>query len=182
MSGRTALAAATALAVLLVACGEPDPVATMAGQACESFAEAGTPIERRLAEEDLLAALDDNEAVSIVDLLDRMRTTCPESAADMLLGSATNTERSAVQDQVSLDVEECEDESAAGTVTSEADRAVSVRVEVRFSDGAEVLLDTSGDVVSELHPGQTGRWEVYAAGNEDVDTCYAEIVQVVPHA
>lgn len=80
---------------------------------------------------------------------------------------------------VALDVTLCDRTyGAEGTVVNGSDQTVDVFVDVQFIDVNEVMADSGIGQVSNLQPGQTGRWEA-GANTERWSTCRAELGDVI---
>jgi hypothetical protein len=171
-------AAIGAFAVFVAGCGErPDPAVAAAADICEQLDAANTPLERRVAQEDLLARSgaggSESTEPTIIDVLTAMNERCPSEAAGLLgIGEGDH--------DVRMTVDQCDDNETSGTVTNDGDETVTVRIGVRIVDEDDTLLDTSSALVDGLEPGQKGRWEAYHSVDDAGFTCKGEIEQVTP--
>jgi len=171
------IAAAGLAAVLVVGCGRgADASAALADDICSQLQEASTPLERRVAQQELMETMEADAGegkASFVEVLTAMGERCPTESAQLLGAGAQDHD-------VRLTVEGCRDNKASGTVTNEGDTTVTVRVGVRIVDGDDTLLDTSSTLVDGLEPGQKGRWEAYHSVDDAGFTCKGEVEQVTP--
>lgn len=158
------------MALSLVACGRGDttPTAeTIAASACDELAEAGTPIERRLLEQELMDQVEQLDNVELPAVVGAMADRCHDLTAELRGGNATGP--SAGDARLVLD--QCSSDGADGTVENEGDDTITVRVRVRFTDSDDALLDSSIDVVDDLRPGEVGEWSVRHFGDDHVARC-----------
>lgn len=146
-------------------------------ETCELFAEATTPIERRVVETDLVdqiaSASDDEDDTAVLEVLASLQEACPDVAEELL-----GTGDAELASTVSLDLGACGSDEVDGEVINNGEVPVNVRILVRFTDDDDVLLDTRTTSVSGLEPGQTGKWNVFAP--DPYDRCRAVVDSVVP--
>lgn len=171
-----ALTGLLAAALLVGACASSEtPEAGLAQRTCEELETARTSLDRRVAETDLLAAVEDDDDTDLLEVITELSERCPEQAAQLLGGNADGADH-----DVSLEIQDCSRRETTGTVTNRGPDRVVVRIGVRVVDSDDVLLDTASTVVSELEADQTGRWRVGHNASGSGITCRARVERVTP--
>lgn len=108
---------------------------------------------------------------------DAMREVCPGLMAALAEWNAEQTARDNLINEVTVQLDGCRHDGAAGTVVNKSNRTVDVYVEVQFLDDEGVLINTGLGSVRGLRAGQAGEWNAHFIGR-DYARCRASIDSV----